>query len=156
MHIPHNILKPIVFTVGLIVSSCGGDLKTGEDLSKRDKEFIRELGILDGEENIILFDSQGGGFNGLKTSGNFITDKRIASYWIDSRDTTKTSVDYAFYADIDTIWRYPKFKSLTYASYLEVYRRDGTTFKVYIDADSTRTWDFFNRALQEWNRKNAR
>jgi hypothetical protein len=156
MKILHNILKLIVFAVGLIISSCGRDLETGDDLSTQDREFISELGILDDEENIILFDSQGGGFNGLKTSGNFFTDKRIASYWIDKRDTTKTSIDYAFYVDIDTIWRYPKFKSLTYASYLEVHKRNGTKFKVYVDADSTRTWDFFNRALQEWSRKNAR
>jgi hypothetical protein len=151
-------IRPYVFrltlTVGLLISSCGKDLSTSDDLSKEDKEFIQKLGILEGDETIILFDSQGGGFNGLKTSGNFFSDKRIASYWIDKRDTTKTSIDYAFYADIDTIWRYPKFKSLTYASYLEVHRRDGTKFKVYVDADSTRTWDFFNRALQEWSRKN--
>src|SRR5688572_3676379 len=156
MKIQHNLLKLVVFAVGLVVSSCDSDLETGDDLSKQDKEFIRKLGILDVEEDIILFDSQGGGFNGLNTSGNFFTDKRIAAYWIDSRDTTKTSIDYAFYMDIDTVWRYPKFKSLTYASYLEVHRRDGSKFKVYVDADSTRTWDFFNRALKEWSRKNAR
>jgi hypothetical protein len=87
---PHRILKLILLSVGLIVSSCGGDPETSDDLSKQDKEFIKKLGILDDQENIILFDSQGGGFNALKTSGNFFTDRRIASYWIDSRDTTKT------------------------------------------------------------------
>jgi hypothetical protein len=75
---------------GFVISSCDKDLDTGGDLSKQDKEYIKGLGILDDEERIILFDSQGGGFNGRKTSGNFFTDKRIASYWIDKRDTTKS------------------------------------------------------------------
>jgi hypothetical protein len=156
MKIQLYIFGLTLVVVGLVISSCDRDLDTGDDLSKEDKEFIKKLGILDGDESIILFDSQGGGFDGLKTSGNFFSDKRIASYWIDKRDTAKSSIDYAFYADIDTIWRYPKFKSLTYASYLEVHRRNGTKFKVYVSADSTRTWDFFNKALQEWSRKNTR
>jgi hypothetical protein len=150
-----SILGLTFAVVGLIVSSCDSGLQTGDEVSKQDKKFIQELGILDADERIILFDSQGGGFNGLTTSGNFFTEKRIASYWIDNQDTTKTSIDYAFYTDIDTIRRYPKFKSLTYSSYLEVQRRNGTRFKVYIDSDSTRTWDFFNRALEEWSSKNV-
>jgi hypothetical protein len=62
----------LTLVVGLVISSCDKDLNTGDDLSKEDKEFIQKLGILDGDESIILFDSQGGGFNGLKTSGNFL------------------------------------------------------------------------------------
>jgi hypothetical protein len=151
-----SIFSLTLIVVGLVVSSCDKGLSTGDDLSKQDKEFIKKLGILDADEMIILFDSQGGGFNGQRTSGNFFTDKRIASYWIDDRDATKTNIDFAFYPDIDTIWRYPKFKSLTLASYLEVHRKNGTNFKVYVSADSTKTWYFFNRAIQEWSRKNVR
>ena len=151
-----KILRLTLIVAALVTSSCDKDFKTGDNLSKEDKEFILNLGLLDADEDIILFDSQAGGFDGLKTSGNFFTDKRIASYWIYNRDTTKTSIDYSFYADIDTIGRYPKFQSLTYASYLEVHRRNGTRFKVYVDADSARTWYFFNRTLLEWSRKNAR
>lgn len=70
---------------GLVVTSCDRKLETGNDLSNQNKDFIKSLGVLDDKENIILFDSQGGGFNGLKTSGNFFTDRRIASYWIDTK-----------------------------------------------------------------------
>jgi hypothetical protein len=154
--IQHYIVRLILIVLGLVITSCGKDVETGDDLSKQDKEFIKKLGILENDENIILFDSQGGGFNGLKTSGNFFTDKRIASYWIDTNDTSKTSIDYAFYPDIDTLRRYPKFKSLTYASYLEVHKRNGKIFKAYVSADSAGTWEFFNRALEEWNRKKER
>jgi hypothetical protein len=153
MKIQCNIFRLLVVVVGLVAASCDKDLQTGGDLSKDDQEFIRKLGVLEVDEKIILFDSQGGGFDGLKTSGNFFTNKRIAAYWIDDSDTANTNIDYAFYEDIDTIWRYPKFKSLTYSSYLEVRRRNGTRFKVYVDADSAGTWEFFNTALRDWKRR---
>lgn len=142
--------------MGLVLASCDKRLTRGEDLSRQDIEFISSLGVLDKGENVILFDSQGGGFKALETSGNFFTDKRIAAYWIDTKDSTKTTIDHAFYGDIDTIRRYPKYKSLTLASCLEVHRRDGTKFKVYVSADSARTWTFFHQALEQWSRKNAR
>jgi hypothetical protein len=155
MRIQTHIWTITISIIGLTLISCHRDLKTGKTLSKKEREYIKGIGILDDQESIILFDSQGGGFNGLKTSGNFFTDKRIASYWIDSRDKNKTTIEYAFYPDIDTIRRYPKYKALTLASYLEVQRRNGTKFRVYVDADSLKTWDFFNRALEQWKRKNA-
>ena len=153
MKIQICFLQLILGMTVLVATSCDGKLQTGDDLSNWEKDFIRNLGVLDAKESIILFDSQSGGFNEVKSSGNFFTDKRIASYWIDNRDSAKTTVNYAFYTEIDTIRRYPKFKSLTLASYLEIHRRDGTKFKVYISADSVRTWEFFNKALEQWDRK---
>lgn len=153
MKLRTHLIKVIFGLAALLVVSCSRNLETGKDLSNSDIDFIRSLGVLDKNESIILFDSQGGVFYGLKTSGNFFTDKRIASYWIDDRDTSKTNIEYAFYKDVDTIWRYPKYRSLTLASYLEVHKKDGTRFKVYVSADSATTWQFFNRALGEWNRK---
>lgn len=130
------------------ICSCG--IKTGKEISAKDKKYLSKLGLLDEGEQIILFNSQGSGFRPIKQSGNFFTDKRIASYWIDDRHKSDSHLDYAFYQDIDTIWRYPKYKSLTLASYLEVHRNDGTRFKVYISADSATTWKFFNLALHQW------
>lgn len=153
LKMPTFLLRSTLIAAALTISSCDKKLETGNDLSKDDKEFITNLGILGADENIILFDSQAGGFDEPKTSGNFFTDKRIASYWIDKHDTTQTSINYAFYEDIDTMQRYPKFRSLTLASYLEVHRRDGTKFKVYVSSDSVGTWKFFNNALEAWNKK---
>jgi len=146
-------IKLIVFAIILVALSCNRDLRTDSDISTQDKKFIRELGILDPGENIILFDSQGGGLDELMTSGNFFTNKRIASYWIDNQDTTKTSINSAFFTDIVTMRRFPMYRSLTCASYVEVSRRDGTKFNVYVDADSMQVINFFDRAFQAWNAK---
>jgi hypothetical protein len=139
----------------LLMTSCSNDVESGRTLSAEDKAFIRKLGILDKDEKIILFDSQGGLFKPNETSGNFFTEKRIASYWIDERRGERTEINSAFYSDIDTIWRYSKYRAVTLASYLEVHRKNGTKFKVYVDADSAGTWKFFNRALEEWSHANS-
>jgi hypothetical protein len=147
----------IAFITFGLCTSCSQDFKSEKQLSTDEKKFIKQLGILDDGEQIILFDSQAGElFNSTETSGNFFTDRRIASYWIDGRDEAKSHVEFAFYHEVDTIWRYPKYGSLTLASYLEVHRKNGTKFKVYVDGDSGKTWYFFNRALETWNEGRVR
>jgi len=133
-----------------LISLPGCGIKSGKDLSVKDKKYLTSLGLLEANEQIILFNSQGTGLQPIKQSGNFFTDKRIASYWIDNGHKSRSQVEFAFYQEIDTMWRYPKYHSLTLASYLEVHRKDGTTFKVFVDADSVNTWNFFNKALSQW------
>ena len=135
----------------ILLVSCGSKTITGDKLSKADIDYIKGLGLLDDNETIILFDTQGG-FDGIQVSGNFFTNIRIASYWVDSEDKNKTSINFAFYKDIDTIIATPLTTSLTYASYLTVKRKDSKEFKVYIDGDSTEIWNFFNQAIAEWTK----
>lgn len=143
-------LSTLLFALYIISVLCSCGIKKDNKLSANNKKYLSELGLLEANEQIILFDSQGGGLHPIKHSGNFFTDKRIAAYWIDERHKSESHIEYAFYQDIDTIWRYPKYRSLTLASYLEVHRKDGTKFKVYVNGDSAATWKFFNRALHEW------
>ncbi|RAV99964.1 hypothetical protein DQQ10_15485 [Pseudochryseolinea flava] len=141
-----------ILTIGTILLSCDHSVRRGTELSTADMKYIKGLGLLDDDETLILFDGQ----SDFKTSGNFFTDKRIASYWIDKRDETKSSRDFGLYSDIDTILTKDLSRSLTYASYLEVVMHDGRTFKVYVDGDSIEVRRFFNRAISEWRIKNNR
>lgn len=142
----------IVLVTVTILTSCDHNTRKGTELSAADNEYIKELGLLDDNETIILFDGQ----SDFKTSGNFFTDKRIASYWIDKRDNNKSSIDFGLYSDIDTILTKDLSRSLSYASYMEVVKHDGETFKVYVDGDSTEVHAFFDRAISEWRVKNNR
>ena len=151
MRLSKNLILTIL-TTGTILSSCDHTLRKGTELSTADREYIKGLGLLDDNETIILFDQQ----SDFKTSGNFFTDKRLASYWIDKRDKTKSSADFSLYSDIDTILTKDLTRSLTYSSYLEVVMHDGGTFKVYVDGDSTEVRTFFDRAISEWRIKNNR
>jgi hypothetical protein len=131
-----------------IMISCSNH-KDENTLLNEDKLFIRELGILDSLEEIELFESNGG-FKGFKQSGNFITKKRIASYWIE--DGKKEAHSAFFNTDIDSISQTDLVSKLTYASYLTIHKTDGSSFNVYVDADSTRTYQFFNKAKQNWEK----
>jgi hypothetical protein len=135
-----------------ILVSCDHRARNGTELSETDRDYIKGLGLLDENETIILFDGQ----SDFKTSGNFFTDKRIASYWIDKRDHTRSSVDFGLYSEIDTILTKDLSNALTYASYLEIVKRDGKTFKVYVDGDSAKVRTFFDLAISEWSVKNNR
>ncbi len=107
--------------------------------------YIQGLGILDEKEKIILFDSQ----MDIKTSGNFISDKRLASYWIDKRDKRKNEVNFVYYKDIDTITYKDLSKSLTYASFLEAVKKDGKKMKVYVGGDNNAIRYFYKVANRE-------
>lgn len=109
-------LLSLFFCCLAAICGCGG-IKSEKEISLKERKYLGQLGLLDGDEKIILFDSQGGFIKPWKQSGNFFTDKRIASYWIDERHKSRSHKHSAFFGEIDTIWRFPKYHSLTLASY---------------------------------------
>lgn len=129
-----------------IVASCGEN-KTEKNLAADEREFIEGLGILDRKEEIELFENNDG-WNDMTKSGNFITNRRIAAYWIE--DGEKEVYSAFFENEIDSISETDNHTALTDASYVTVFKTEGTSFKVYIDADSIRVHDFFNKARSNW------
>lgn len=135
-----------------ILFSCAEN-KTERNLTPGERKFIESLGILDLKEEVRLFENNDGSEDVTK-SGNFITDKRIAAYWIKGVDQ---EIHSAFFEnEIDSISQTDNHTALTYVSYVTVYKTDGSSFNVYIDADSARTYEFFNKARANWEslRKN--
>ncbi|MCR8556741.1 hypothetical protein KXD93_03775 [Mucilaginibacter sp. BJC16-A38] len=106
------------------------------------------MGLLSGNEYIILFDSQ----YKIRVSGNFFTDRRIAAYWTDEKDPARSYVNYALYPDIDSIKTH-YVKTRTDASYLEVFTSGEKKFRVYVEADSAETKYFFDSAIARWKEK---
>lgn len=139
-------LFPLMIAMLCIISACSPP-KNETNLTPAELVFIQNLGILGQNEEIEVFESNSG-FKGMKESGNFITSSRIAHYWIDDDERQINSA--FFHSDIDSITQTDLVTKLTYASYLTVYKNDGTHFKVYVDADSTRTYQFFNKARNNW------
>jgi hypothetical protein len=132
----------------LLIASCNWKAKNENNLTHKDLQFIRDLGILDSNETILLFESNGG-FSGLKQSGNFVTKKRVASYWIENHLTEK---NFAIYSQIDSMKLNNKTNAVTLASSITIYARDNKTFELYIDADSTRLNQFYNQTVQLWKK----
>ena len=134
--------------IALSFLSCSTQINE-KNLSVKDKVYIQSLGVLNKSEEIEMFESNGG-FKGVKVSGNFITSSRIVNYWIEDQNKEITSA--YFDSEIDSINLTDLISKPTYASYLTVFKTDGTIFKVYVDADSTRTYQFYNHALKNWKK----
>lgn len=128
----------------LFLGSCSENLFDETTLTTSDKEYLEEIGVLKPGEEVQLFYTQGG-FGGIKQSGNLITSDRIAAYWME--DGEKEIHSALFASEIDSITTTDLVRNPFYSSYLKVYKTDGATFNVYIDADSIKTYQFFDQAL---------
>jgi hypothetical protein len=130
----------------MIIISCASEVNE-KNISPEDHAFIESLGILSPEEEIELFESNGGR-GGLKSAGAFITSQRIAYYWIEDGEK---EIHSAFFAnDIDSMALTDNSTKLTYASYITVYQPSGSSFQVFIDADSARVQAFYKKAVEHW------
>jgi len=142
-----------IFTISILgmilLNSCKLGDRTESNLSNEDIGFIKGIISLDEDENIQMFETNGG-LKGFKTSGNFITNKQIATYWIDGRNDEIHSIKYK---EIDSLKTVDRTRAVTYASYIEIYSSNQNNFKVYVDADSTRTWEFFNKITENWSNR---
>lgn len=132
----------------LFAVSCGWKAKNESNLTPKDLQFIRELRILDSNETILLFETNGD-FSGLKQSGNFITNKRVASYWIENN---VKELNFAFYSHIDSLKLNSRTNAVTLASSITIFANDKTTFELYIDADSARLNQFYDKTLEIWQK----
>ncbi|MTE27677.1 hypothetical protein [Winogradskyella ouciana] len=141
---PIKLIHIIIISLLLLVS-CDSGIKSGNELSKADLHYIRELGLINNNERIILFASQGGN----QKSGNFISEQRLASYWTENRKENN-EINSAEYNEIDTLITKDLSNALTYASYIKVIKKDGSEFKIYVDDNPEKTNEFFDRATSEW------
>jgi len=134
----------------LLLISCN-KIENSKTLDKKDIEYIKSLGLLQDDELIYGFYSQ------FKNSvaGNFFTNKRVASYWIDKRNANKNEVKFAYYNEIikiDTVYNV----GVTYSPYLLVTKTNDSTFKVSVDGKKEEIKAFYEGAIREWKKKNQK
>jgi len=143
------ILRSLLFFFLFSVASfCCNKIETDDTLNKKDKAFIRSLRLLDKDEKIYKFYSE----YKKRVAGNFFTDERMASYWIDEKDEDKNKIEFAYYSDIvsiDTVY----YAGLTYCPYMMVKKTDSTQFKVCVEGKREDIKAFFEDALRLWKQK---
>lgn len=128
-----------------ILVSCNR-IESGNKLSKSDISRIENLYKLDKSETIINFYSE---FK-KSVAGNFYTEQRIASYWIDEQDEAKNEINSAYFREIvliDTVI----FAGASYSPYLKITKSDNSSFKVCFDGEKTELRKIFNDVLNYWN-----
>lgn len=133
-----------IFFIAILVSC--NRIENGNKLSKSDITRIENLYNLDKSETIINFYSE------FKNSvaGNFYTEQRIASYWIDVEDGAKNEINSAFFSEItqiDTVI----YAGATYSPYLKITKANNSSFKVCFDGEKTKLRKIFNDVLNYWN-----
>lgn len=136
-----KLFYSIFLCSSLFIFSCTSNNEN--NLTSEDKSYINKVIPFEENEVIELFETNGG-LKGVKTSGNFITNKRLSTYWVDDNEK---NINFAFYKEIDSIKYVDRRAASTFASYIEVYSQIKGNFKVYIDADSSREMTFYNHAL---------
>lgn len=139
--------KGILISLLLSIAFSCNKIVTGETLSQPDIKYIKSLHLLDDNEEIYKFYSE---FK-MKNAGNFFTNMRIATYWIDPRNDKKNKISYAFYKEIksiDTVYN----AGVTYSPYLLVTKRNGDSFKVYVNGEKDEIKSFFEEAINTWHK----
>ena len=120
-------------------------IKTGATLSPADIQHIQSLNLLDQDEKIYGFYSE----YTNRVAGNFFTNKRMATYWLDEQRHDNNKLEFAFYTDIksvDTVYK----AGTTYCPYMLVIRNDDTKFKLSVDGRKEEVKHFFEEALSQW------
>jgi hypothetical protein len=133
----------IIFMLSFLFSC--NHIETGDSLGKSDIEYIEGLKLLDKGEKIYKFYSE---FK-KKNAGNFFTDRRVATYWIDNRDKEKNEISFAFYTNIksiDTVYNV----GATYSPYMLVTRLDSSHFNVSVNGKKEEIKSFFEDVLKQW------
>jgi hypothetical protein len=128
----------------LVLLSCNS-IKTGDQLSKDEILKIHKLGLLEKDEKVIAFSSQSSNI----VSGNFYTDRRIASYWQDKHNSAENEANSAFYKDIisiDTV----VYAGLTFAPFMTITKKDSTSFKAYFDGEKKSVRKLFKDVFEKW------
>jgi hypothetical protein len=130
------------------VNACN-QIESSKTLDQDDILRLKEMRLLEKDETVYKFYSE----YRKDVSGNFFTDLRIATYWIDKRNSKKNEIEFAYYSDIaniDTVY----YAGLTYTPYMLVTRKDSSNFRVSVDGEREEVKLFFETALREWKQKN--
>lgn len=138
-----------LFALMILFAACRNKIETSNTLTKQDFDRLYALNLLDKNEQLYKFYSE---FK-KSVAGNFFTNKRLASYWLDEHDKSKNKIEFAFYKDIvkiDTVY----FAGLTYCPYLLITRNDNSSFKVCVEGKKQEITEFFNDAIDKWKQAN--
>ncbi len=142
----------LIICIAILSLACNGGVRSGSDLSSEEIEHIRDLGILDTNEVILVIHSQSGNIrNPFLQAGNFVSDKRIASYWIDP-DSSETSVIAAYHSSIDTLTTHYN-NGWPAGNYIKVDLVGPNWFNVYVNNDKEHARAFYEAALAAWRKQ---
>ena len=136
------ILQIIIYSI--LLSSCSEKIINGNDLPSSTISHIKKLGILDNNEQILYFYSS---LNN-RVSGNFITKKRIASYW-QNKTSNENYIKQAYYDEIKSI-TINHGDGFEFSSAFIIELNNGQNFNVYFNDNRENINKLYNELLNIW------
>lgn len=116
----------------------------GDELHEATLSMLREEGVL-GEDEEVLYYYSDGTFS-FREDGNFFTDRRVVSYWLDDDDIVVEEATYPEIADIA-----PEFDdSLLANSAILVERVNGDSFYMIVSNESDLDEVFVTLLIDTW------
>ena len=137
-------LSNLFILLCLFLSACNR-IESADTLSSETMHKLKAMGLLNEMEGLVFFYSN----YEEEIVGSIITDQRLAHYWIDEKDSSKTEIESAYYSEIVNIVDHFQVQDFD-CPYLEVTKNDGTQFRVYVDGDAEEKQQFYQTALALW------
>ncbi|MHB8876231.1 MAG: hypothetical protein ACYC8T_21275 [Myxococcaceae bacterium] len=130
--------------IGVVAPSDSAVL--GTQVKGRDLKILRELKLLEDDEQVIFFYSPG--LLSAREGGSFFTARRVVAF--EEGDTALTA-ETASYAEIASVE--PKLsKEWLEDSTISVTRKDGTEFLLTVSNTDHGDQKFLNRLMKEWRK----
>jgi hypothetical protein len=140
----------LILLISCFILSCNR-IQSGTALNDEDKKRIKAIGLLDEGERINKFYTE----YKKDVAGNFFSDKRIASYWIDAKNPDKNRVNSAYYREIRSIDTVSK-PGGSYSPYMMITKFDNSRFKVSVNGQRDQIIEFFEEAMKQWRLRRTR
>jgi hypothetical protein len=120
-------------------------IETADTLSPETISSLKDMGLLNDNEGLVYYYSN---YKEEKV-GSVITNQRLAHYWIDEKDSSKSEIKSAYYSEIVNIVDHFQVQDFD-CPYLEVTKNDSTQFRVYVDGNLEEKQNFHQTALKLW------
>lgn len=128
----------------------GAQIVPGDKLWANDVEFLKEMNVLSEDEKILYFYSTG--LFSIRGDGDFFTDKRVVSYWLEPPSWGELVVEAAEYHDIADI--YTQFSTGMFElTEIKITRTDGSWFFVLVSPEGGKDKDFVAALRSRWSAK---
>lgn len=121
----------------------------GAELSEHAEDFLRDAGIIERDEKVLFYYSEG--VFSFGEDGNLFTDQRIISYWEDE-DTGERIVLAGTYDQVVDI-EFRQSDGLLESSTIVVTLADETTFALLVSSEEGGDRDFHQLLVKTWKAK---
>ncbi len=128
-----------------LFSSACNRIESAETLSPETMNKLKAMGLLNAKEGLVCYYSN----YREEIAGSVITDQRLAHYWIDVKDSSKSEIESAYYSKIVNIVDHFQVQDFD-CPYLEVTKSDSTQFRVYVDGNAEEKQHLYQTVLTLW------